>query len=280
MASGQFNSFDPSADSVMADLFLSIGFEVGDDRAYEKLAEHAETRGELSQAHRGGATLLGWCWRVGNGLEVWSVIYENGMEMYHVDCRPAYRGRYVYHLQPWEMIEFDEDGEALVRGSLPGGARIVFELQNLTELSSSAFSEPHMHVSLAGLAYSAQIHPTTDSKNIKPRFDLAETLPDMEHEACESDYLICGRLLAWREIDNARSSHRLLWLYVDAESIKLEILVNRRSLRGRPRVGAVVKAHVWLQGHVLAAGDLFARYEGVDWDYPTGDFWAKLRRDN
>ena len=36
------------------------------------------------------------------------------------DCRPAFRSRYVHHVQPWELIEYDEDGEAIVRGLLPG----------------------------------------------------------------------------------------------------------------------------------------------------------------
>jgi hypothetical protein len=271
---------DHSNDSLMADLFLSIGFSVSDDRAYETLAEQAETQGKLSQTHRGNATLHGWCWRVGGGLEVWSVIYETEVEMYHVDCRPAYRGRYVYHIQPWEMIEFDEDGEALVRGCLSTGAEIIFELQNLTEIASSAFREPHMHVSLAGLAYRAEVLASKKSKTEELRFELAEKLPELAQEACESDYLICGRVLAWREIANADTGERLVWLYLDAGKIKLEILVNRRALRGRLRVGALVRANVWLQGHVLAAQDIFARYEGVDWDYPTSDFWAGLRRDN
>jgi hypothetical protein len=271
--------FESSGDSLMAELFLSIGYEVSDDGSYQMLAEYTESQGEHSEAHRGAATLHGWCWKIGDGLEIWSVIYEHDQDMCQVDCRPAFRGRYVHHIQPWELIEFDEDGEALVRGGLADGTEIIFELQNLTEVRSPAFREPSLHVSIAGLAYKAVIHSSAKSKLVA-RFDLAETLPEFEDNACESDYLICGRVLAWKEIANPDTAHPLAWMFVDSGKARLEILVNRRALRGRPRVGAFITAHVWLQGHVLEDSDLFARYEGVDWDFSAGDFWARLRRDN
>ena len=270
--------FEPPAPPPVVDIFQSVGFDVPDEDSYSMLAEHTESSGEHSCAHRGDTSVHGWCWKLGEGLEVWSVLYEHEDEMYHADCRPAFRGRYVYHVQPWELVEFDEDGEALVRGRVNDKIDLIFELQNLTELPPSMFQHSYLHVSLAGLAYSAQIHPST--KQVAPRFELAETLPEFEQDACESDYIIRGRVIAWREIENPVTESRLVWLYVEAGETNIEILVSRSSLRGRPRTGAIITANIWLQGHVLEAEDLFARYEGVDWDFPAADFWMKLRRDN
>ena len=100
--------------------------------------------------------LHGGCWKLGDGLEVWSILYESGAELYYADCRPAFRSRYVRTILPWELVEYDEDGEAIVRGGVPGSPEIVFELQNLTELDEAVFREPHLNVAVAGIAYAAR----------------------------------------------------------------------------------------------------------------------------
>jgi uncharacterized protein DUF3881 len=268
--------------TVMAELFESVGFQVSDEDAYNLLAEYAESSGERSHIHRGEATLHGRCWKLGAGLEIWSILYEQNSELYYADCRPAFRSRYVHTVQPWELIEFDEDGEAIVRGRVAGIPEIIFELQNLTELNPATFRDSHLHVALAGLAYTAQVHQQADRRTSlpAPRFELAERLPEFAGEACENDYMICGRVLAWREMENPVTAKELIWLYLDAASIRLEVLASRRALEGRPRIGAMVTATIWLQGHVLEAGELLARYEGVDKDYEMSDFWAGLRRHN
>src|SRR3712207_8030753 len=62
----------------------------------------------------------------------------------------------------------------------------------------------------------------------------------------------------------------LYWVYVDLDSLKLEVLVNRRSLRGaRLKVGAVLTAEVWLQGHLLDNRAMLSRYEGLDTTHAT-----------
>jgi hypothetical protein len=268
---------EPVNGAVMCELFESIGFEIDDEDSYNLLAEHTETSGERSRIHRIDATLHGRCWKLGYGLEVWSILRERHSEIYYADCRPSFRSRYVRVIQPWELIEYDEDGEAIVQGSVQGGAEVVFELQNLTELNPHIFRETKLRVGLAGLAYTAQVQPPQDRIY---RFDLAEQLPEFAGEACENDYIIAGRVLAWREIKNPITSTVLVWIYVDAAKIRLEILTSARALRGQLKNGTWIAANVWLQGHVLEEAEITARYEGVDHDYETSDFWAPLRRDN
>jgi hypothetical protein len=259
----------------MSELFECVGFQVADEDSYNLLAEYTENSGERSHVHRGAATLHGRCWKVGEGLEVWSILYERDADFYYADCRPAYRSRYVHKVQPWELIEFDEDGEAIVRGSVAGRTDIVFELQNLTEINPAVFRDSHLRVAMAGLAYSAQVHPqpgvSLPSAPPAYRFDLAERLPEMADSACENDYLICGRLLAWRELQNPVTASELVWLYLDMSVIRLEVLVSRRAMRGRPKIGAMISANIWLQGHVLWKR---RRYPRVTRGWTTITRWA------
>jgi hypothetical protein len=268
--------------AVMAELFEAIGFEVADERSYNLLVEYVETNGHRSRAERGDAALHGRCWKLGDGLEVWSILYERGADLYYADCRPAFRSRYVRQILPWELVEYDEDGEAIVRGGARGTPEIVFELQNLTELDDSVFRQTHLHVALAGIAYAARVRPAVSRLEPPPahRFELAERLDGFADKACENDYVISGRVLAWREIRNSVTAADLVWIYVDAATIRLEVLANRRALRGQLKIGAEITANIWLQGHVLEASDISARYEGVDRAYELADFWAGLRREN
>jgi hypothetical protein len=269
--------------AVMAELFEAIGFEVADEHSYNLLVEYVETNGHRTRAQRGDAALHGRCWKLGNGLEVWSILYERGAEMYYADCRPAFRSRYVRTVLPWELVEYDEDGEAIVRGGVPGAPEVVFELQNLTELDDAVFRESHLHVALAGIAYAARVQPSTASKRrieAAHRFELAERLEGFADKACENDYVISGRVLSWRDVKNPVTAAELVWIYVDASVIKVEVLVNKRALRGELSIGAEITANIWLQGHVLEESDMLARYEGVDREYEQADFWARLRRGN
>jgi len=79
---------------------------------------------------------------------------------------------------------------------------------------------------------------------------------------------------------NSITQERLLWAHVDAGKIKLEVVVRARAVTGKPRVGSVLSATVWLQGHVLQESEIAAKYEGLDMDSFRGDFWAMLRRAN
>jgi hypothetical protein len=270
--------------AVMAELFHAIGFEVADEHSYNLLVEYVETNGHRTRAQRGDAALHGRCWKLGEGLEVWSIVYERGADLYYADCRPAFRSRYVRTILPWELVEYDEDGEAIVHGAVLGAPEIVFELQNLTELDDAVFRESQLHVALAGIAYAARVLPYPASKRLAAppvhRFELAEGLEGFADKACENDYVISGRVLSWRDIRNPVTAADLVWIYVDAASIRLEVLANRRALRGQLKIGAEITANIWLQGHVLEDSDISARYEGVDREYEQADFWAGLRRGN
>jgi hypothetical protein len=260
----------------MSEIFETIGFEISDENSYNLLAEYADSSGERSQIYRGDAILHGRCWKLGEGLEVWSVLYERGQDFYYADCRPAFRSRYVHTIEPWELIEYDEDGEAIVRGTVAGGTEVVFELQNLTEMKPSLLRQQKLQVALAGLAYSAY----WQSDFLQFCFEPATRLPEHAEDACENDYFVSGRLLAWREMRNAVTGKELAWLYVDAGRICLEVIINRRALGEPLRIGSAISSLIWLQGHILEGVEISARYEGVDRDCMKSEFWARLRRSN
>src|SRR5204862_2266507 len=99
--------------------------------------------------------------------------------------------------------------------------------------------------------------------------------------AQENDSSLCGRVLSFKPLLNPLSGSELYWAYLDLDSLKLEVLINRRSLRGGAlAVGAHIAAEVWLQGHVLDQRTLQSRYEGLDHAYAPAARWARLRRRN
>jgi hypothetical protein len=281
---GNSHCIELQSGTVMAELFEAIGFRVSDVDSYNLLAEYTEDNGLRSRIDHGDSALQGRCWKVGEGLEVWSILHERGDDVEAVDCRPSFRARHIGVVQPWELIEYDEDGEAIVKGVAESGVEVVFELQNLTEVNPRIFREPRLSVGLAGLVYSSSVRLIKLAKAgpqlIPYRFEPADGTSGSPEEGCENDYFVSGRVLAWREIENPITSSRLLWVYVDAGVIQLELMMNRAAIRGQLRIGALISADIWLQGHVLDAAEMLARYEGVDRDYDTGSFWAGLRREN
>ena len=222
----------------MPEPFDAIGFQIKDDASYKALAEQAHQLGAISKAHRPQGTLHGCCWRLGAGLEVWTVLYESAKGTFYADCRPAFRGQRMLGFYPWEILEYEEDGEAILRGAV----RI-------------------------------------NSRKIKPVF---EPMPDRPgyRKTTDTDYIIRGQILSWREIYNPRTEEPLLWIDVDAGKIKLEVIINRADLKGELKPGAWMSAEAWLQGHIVTDKELMARYEGIDRDVPLGDWWIKLRRDH
>src|SRR5215471_3248211 len=186
----------------MGEIFEAIGFEVGDEAAFNTLAECAESNGDRSVIYRGDATLHGRCWKLGEGLEVWSVLHENAKELYYADCRPSFRSRYVHTIEPWELAEYDGDGEAVVRGSTTGGAGVVFELQNLTEVSQRVFRDNQLRVGLAGLAASVRadsgpgrsVAVGSNPANAFRSFEPASSYPELAENACENDYVVSGHI--------------------------------------------------------------------------------------
>jgi hypothetical protein len=97
----------------------------------------------------------------------------------------------------------------------------------------------------------------------------------------ENDWCLTGNVIAFKPLRNPLSGSELYWVHLDLERIKLEVLVNRRALRGAPlSVGASLDAEIWLQGHVLDELALRSRYEGVDRACSNASFWAGLKRRN
>lgn len=260
----------------MPEPFDAIGFQIKDDASYKALAEQAHQLGAVSKAHRPQGTLHGCCWRLGSGLEVWTVLYESAKGTFYADCRPAFRGQRMLGFYPWEILEYEEDGEAILRGAvLDSPLEFMFALQNITEINPLDFRERPITAVVAGLAYRARIN----SRKIKPVF---EPLPDRPgyRKTTDTDYIIRGQILSWREIYNPRTEEPLLWVDVDAGKIKIEVIINRADLKGELKPGAWLSAEAWLQGHIVTDKELMARYEGIDRDVPPSDWWIKLRRDH
>jgi hypothetical protein len=264
----------------MEQTFEAIGLEVPSEKDFNYLAERAGDQGEATQLCRRGAVLHGRCWKLGEGLEVWTVLYESGTgEIFYADCRPGFRARYTQRISPWALTEYDEDGEAIVHGYCDGAeTEVLFELQNLTEVGPEGFRAQELHVGLCGLAYRARVSSASKSERVRWQ-PLEVAAPS--RAAHENDWCLTGRVISFKTLTNPLSGSELYWVYLDLERLKLEVLVNRRALRGdRLAIGATFDAEVWLQGHVLDRRALLSRYEGRDVSIPKSELWAHLRRRN
>ena len=254
--------------------FDAIGLDVSNQKAFNNLAEDAEKRGEVSFIARKKGVLHGRCWRLGEGLEVWTVLYEseNG-EVVKADCRPGFRAQFTQRLSPWISNEFDEEGEALVHGFIEDTeTEILFELQNLTEVSEHNFQQGSLTVGLCGLAYHAKV----SDGNCK---QIWKSMHNSEGKN-ENDWNLCGKIVDFKTFCNSFSGDTLHWIYVDLIDFRLEVLVNRRALDGELKIGANLQAEVWLQGHIVNESNLRLAYEGVDFSVRPATFWQKFRRLN
>lgn len=256
--------------------FSAVGFSVFDEDSYDRLARQAGEMGNRYTIYRRGAKLHGCCLKLGGGLEVWAVIYDSERGLFYADCRPAFRPEHLLYLSPWEVTEYDEDGEAMVRGCIDGTSNeLIFELQNLTELDVSIFRRPQLCVALAGLSYSA----TISSRQLSGRLISTGQVNKRRH-SCENDYSVRGKIIARKNIVNPITNSHLVWSYIDTGTVRLETLVNSRNLHGEAKVGAVMSAKVWLQGYILDDEAMAAKYEGIDRSFQISDFWSGLRKEN
>ncbi|CAN5180465.1 MAG: hypothetical protein ACR2GW_10135 [Pyrinomonadaceae bacterium] len=261
----------------MEETFEAIGIDVPSEKDFNHLAERAGDQGEATQLLRRGAVLHGRCWKLGEGLEVWTVLYESGTgEIFYADCRPGFRARYTQRISPWALTEYDEEGEAIIHGYCDGTeTEVLFELQNLTEVGPEGFRAPELHVGLCGLAYRARVCASEEPACWQP---LEQCHPS--RAAHENDWSLCGRVLSFKPLRNPLSGSELYWVHLDLASFKLEALINQRSLRGSLSVGATLAADVWLQGHVLDRRALLSRYEGLDRSTPSANYWSHFKRRN
>ena len=197
--------------------------------------------------------------------------------MFYANCRPGFRARYTQCIGPWALTEYDEEGEAVIHGYCDGSdTEVLFELQNLTEVGAAGFRLPALHVGLCGLAYRARVC----SREMTPRWlPLERAVPS--RAAHENDWILRGRVIAFKPLRNPLSGSELYWVYVDVGAMQLEVLVHSRALAGGSlQAGATLSAEVWLQGHVLNDQDLRLRYEGVDRSHGTNHFWSRFSRAN
>jgi hypothetical protein len=183
----------------------------------------------------------------------------------------------MQRIAPWALTEYDEEGEAVIHGYSDGtDTEVLFELQNLTEVGTSGFRAPALHVGLCGLAYRARVC----SREMNSRWlPLEKASPS--RAAHENDWILRGRVIAFKPLRNPLSGSELYWIYLDLSGLKLEVLVNTRALSGGElAVGATLSAEVWLQGHVFDDQALRLRYEGVDPASSTANFWSRFSRAN
>ena len=258
--------------------FNAIGIEIANEAAFNDLAEDVGTRGEASHLTRESGVLRAKCLKLGAGLEVWSVLYETDSgEIFHADCRPAFRARYAQNISPWVLTEIDREGEAVVHGFLADReTEILFALQNLTEVGAGILERNVLRVGLCGLAYRVEIL----KKPIKPFWSSYDEIA-LNVVENENDWKLSGRVIAFETLRNPQSGSDLFWIYVDLGVLQLEILVNQRSLHGgKLQIGAFIKADVWLQGHILSEKGRRAGYEGVDRSVGTVDFWKSFKKPN
>lgn len=260
----------------MAEPFDAIGFQIRDAASYEALAEQAHQFGKLSKVQRSEGVLHGCCWNLGSGLEVWTMLYESPKGTFYADCRPAFRGQRLFNLYPWEILEYEEDGEAIARGLMPDQeTEIMFALQNITEIDPLDFRERAITAAVSGLAYKARVNARAGKPLIAPMADDRKG-----RKPAETDYSVRGEILSWREINNLRTEKKLVCIDVDAGKTRIEIVVNPDDLKGELKPGKWLSAEVWLQGHILNDKERLARYEGIDHEVSQGEVWIKLRRDH
>ncbi len=260
----------------MGEPFSAIGFKVTDRDSYQGLAEEAHRRGTGSRVKRDHGTMHGYCWAVGGGVEIWTVLYETREGIFYSDCRPAFRAHHLFSLYPWEIIEYEEDGEAVARGQIVnGGPEMLFELQNITEINPADYRERPITVAIAGLAYRAQINQRAG----EPTFAPLEKL-NPRRKVLENDYAVRGRILSWRELQNTHTTSDLIVIDVDLDRIRLEVVVNRAELKGRLVRGAWLSSEVWLQGHLVTDREIEMRYEGIDREASQDLIWRRFRRDH
>ena len=258
--------------------FDAIGLEVPNKKALNNLVQDSGKRGEVSHLTRKEGILHGRCRRLGEGLEVWTVSYESQTgEVVYADCRPGFRAKFTRRINPWLMTELDRKGEARVHGFIEDSeVEVLFELQNLTEVGAANFQQNVLNVGLCGLAYHAEIVGQEKPKHWEPTHHEFE-----RKRVKENDWSLCGEIIAFNVVRNPFSGSDIFWIHLDLEDFSLEVLVNQRSLNSKNlHVGAMMRADVWLQGHIVSESTFYSRYEGVDFKYRTVDFWKTFKKLN
>ena len=261
----------------MGDIFDAIGFKLPDEDTYQQLAEEARQRGTPSAISRRNAIIQGYCWPIVEGVEIWTILFESKDGVYFSDCRPAFRNARNYEVHSWEIIEFLEDGEAMVSGRIQN-VDLIFELQNFTELNELVYNQPTLIAHLSGLCSRVKILDANATARISP-LSPAQT-STTSNKFAENDYLLNGQILSWRELTNPITQVKILWLDVQVGELRIELLVNREQCRGTLSEGMWISAEAWLQGYIVCAQEQQSKYEGLDISIPLAEHWSVLKREN
>lgn len=253
--------------------FEAVGLEIPNQLAFHHLALRAGNCGEPTVLTKKDCAWLGRCWKLGDGLEVWTIFYQSTTgEVCYADCRPAFRPHSWQKISPWALTEYALEGEALLHGFLEdSNTEILLAVQNLTEIRATTMKQKFLRVGLCGLAYGARIEPDKNAKFWK----------QTENSSRENDWSLRGKILNLKTIRNRFSGSDLIWFDLDLGKLQMEILVNQRNLRGEhPKIGSQITADVWLQGYIFDNSATITTYEGVDAKRGVASFWENLRRRN
>ena len=261
------------------EIFNAIGLQFPKGKTINDLAQNAEKLGEASVSTRPGCVLYGHCWRIGAGLEVWTILYKSGDgEVFYADCRPGFRAKYTQNIESWVLYEDEVEGDAAIAGKIEDfSTEVFFQLQNLTEVSPKNFERDILRVGLGGLALRAEVVVEGTDFLWQPLCETAEN-----SDAEETYWRLRGKILAFETVRNTYSEKGLYWIHLELKNFNLEILVNQKDLRGAGdlRVGKYIEADIWLQGHVVSQSTYFSSYEGIDWSSHPADFWKSFKRQN
>ncbi len=258
------------------EIFNAIGLKIPKGKTLSDLAEDAERKGEASLSTRPSCVIHGRCWRIGFGLEVWTILYESETgEVFFADCRPGFRARYTQNLSDWSLFETEAEGEAAIEGYTENyGVKVFFQLQNLTEAAAGNFEQKKLTVGLCGLAYHAEVSAREEKSYWKSSKTNAS-------KTDKTNWHLCGKVIEFNALRNPFSGSDLYWIHLDLGNFELEILVNRHALTGSDLcVGATIKAKIWLQGHIASRSTFYSNYEGVDWSVNPVDFWKQFKKQN
>lgn len=260
------------------EIFNAIGLEIPHGKTLNDLAEDAEQRGEASISTRSDCVIYGHCWHIGAGLEVWTILYQSETgDVFYADCRPGFRAKNKQNLKKWSLYEDEEEGEAAIEGwTEECGAKVFFQLQNLTEISPKNFEQKLLRVALGGLAVRAEVSATEENSFWKPLYEI-----EGNAKKEETYWRLCGKVLTFEALRNPHSGSDLYWINLDLDEFELEILVSQSDLRGgKLRVGAIIKADIWLQGHIVSESTYHSNYEGIDWSARPVDCWKNFKKEN
>ena len=145
---------------------------------------------------------------------------ENG-EFFQTNCRPGFRSRFHQRINPWVLREFDVVGETMIHGFIEDAEiEVLFELQNITEVSEKNFQRNTLKAGLCGLAFEAHISKGKQTKYWK------------SNKQKENIWNISGEVISYKKLSNPLTGCDLYWCYLDLGGLGLEVLVNRKTLQG------------------------------------------------